>query len=248
MKNVKDTLLKRRSIRRYERIEIPAEDIDFIYEAIRNTPTSYNGQQYSVIDISDQKLKEQLYQLTNQKQIKTCNRFLVFCADYNKITVAAKAKNIVPPTFEHTADGIIVGIVDASLAMMSAVVAAEACGLGTCCIGYTRTAAPSEIAALLNLPKGVFIVCGLAIGIPRETPDIKPKQTAELLIHKNRYRDDDLTRELLEYDATITDYNNTRSGTKSENDWISHIVDYYRMAMDYEMLKALHSSGYDVTR
>lgn len=248
MKNVKDTLLQRRSIRRYEREDIPAEYIDFIYEAIRNAPTSYNGQQFSVIDVSDQKLKEQLYELTNQKQIKTCNRFLVFCADYNKIKIAAQAKNIATPMFEHTVDGVIVGIVDASLAMMSAVVAAEACGLGTCCVGYTRTAAPSEISTLLNLPKGVFLVCGLAIGIPRETPDLKPKQTADLLIHKNRYRNDDLTGELLEYDATVTDYNNSRSGAKSGNDWISHIVDYYRMAMDYEMLKALHSSGYDVTR
>ena len=85
MKSVKDTLLQRRSIRRYEREQITPEQMDFIYEAIRNTPTSYNGQQFSVIDITDQKLKEQLYGLTNQKQIKTCSHFMVFCADFNKI-------------------------------------------------------------------------------------------------------------------------------------------------------------------
>ena len=48
MKDIKSTLLERRSIRRYEREDIPAESMDFIYEAIRNTPTSYNGQQFSV--------------------------------------------------------------------------------------------------------------------------------------------------------------------------------------------------------
>ncbi|WP_290372754.1 nitroreductase family protein, partial [uncultured Muribaculum sp.] len=84
MKDVKSTLLDRRSIRRYERDDIPQETMDLIYEAIRNTPTSYNGQQFSVIDIDDQSVKEKLYELTGQKQIKTCRRFMLFCADYNK--------------------------------------------------------------------------------------------------------------------------------------------------------------------
>ena len=79
MKSVKDTLLQRRSIRRYERESISDEDMEFIYQAIRNTPTSYNGQQFSVIDVTDKQLKEKLYELTGQKQIKTCNHFLVFC-------------------------------------------------------------------------------------------------------------------------------------------------------------------------
>ncbi len=54
MKTVKDTLLDRRSIRRYERQPISKEQLNLIYQAIRNTPTSYNGQQFCVIDISDQ--------------------------------------------------------------------------------------------------------------------------------------------------------------------------------------------------
>ena len=77
MGDVKSLLLERRSIRRYEREPISAEVLEFIYDAIRNTPTSYNGQQFSVIDIDNQELKEQLYGITNQKQIKTCNHF--FC-------------------------------------------------------------------------------------------------------------------------------------------------------------------------
>ena len=246
MKNVKDTLLQRRSIRRYERENISAEDMDFIYQAIRNTPTSYNGQQFSVIDITDQQLKEQLYELTGQKQIKTCNHFLVFCADYNKIRTIANAKNIEMPPFEKTGDGVIVGIVDAALAMMSALTAAEACGLGTCCIGYTRTAAPKEISQLLQLPQGVFIVCGLTIGIPREQPDLKPKQSTKLIIHQNSYQNDSIADLLLKYDETISEYNNTRSGTKTNNDWAAHIIDYYKIAMDYKMLDALRQQGFDI--
>jgi nitroreductase len=248
MKTVKDTLLQRRSIRRYEREDISAADMQLIYDAIRNTPTSYNGQQFSVIDVTDQALKEQLYELTQQKQIKTCNHFLVFCADYNKVRKIAEYKNVEMPDFEHTADGVIVGIVDASLALMSALVAAESCGLGTCCIGYTRTAAPEAIAELLKLPKGVFIVCGLAIGIPREMPDLKPKQSEKLLIHSNCYRGDDVVKDMVDYDSKIIEFNATRSGTKSDNDWASHIVDYYNQAMNYNMLDALKNCGYDIIK
>ena len=145
MKTVEETLLGRRSIRRYERESITKEQMDFIYAAIRNTPTSYNGQQYSVIDITDQELKLKLYDLTGQKQIKTCSHFMAFCADFHKITLMAKEKGVEMPQITSTADGLILGTVDASLAMMSAVTAAGALGLGACCIGYARTAAPEAI-------------------------------------------------------------------------------------------------------
>ena len=57
-KSVSETLLERRSIRRYEYDPVPDEDMHFIFDAIRNTPTSYNAQQYSVIDITAPDLKE----------------------------------------------------------------------------------------------------------------------------------------------------------------------------------------------
>ena len=245
LKSVTETLLQRRSIRRYEFDQISQEDMQFIYEAIRNTPTSYNAQQYSVIDVSDPDLKQKLYELTNQKQIKTCSHFLAFCADFNKIAFAAKARDMEMPEIYNTADGLILGTVDAALAMMSAVVAACSRGLGTCCVGYARTAAPDAISSLLKLPQHVYLVCGLAIGIPRENPDLKPKQAISLLIHSNTYRQDDLTADLMDYDSVVADYNSKRSGSKTNNVWISHMLGYYREAMSYTMLTALRHRGFD---
>ena len=171
---------------------IEEEKLQLIYEAIANSPTSYNGQQYSVIAIDDQALKERLYELIGQKQIKTCALFLIFCADYHKVETLAQQKNIDVPPFRNTMDGIMVGAIDATIAMSNARVMAEALGLGCCCIGYVRTAAPQEVSTLLHLPQGSFIVCGLAIGYPREQPDMKPKQNEPLLIHHNRYHDEDI--------------------------------------------------------
>lgn len=243
-KSVEKTLLQRRSIRRYERDAISSEDMQFIYDAIHNTPTSYNGQQYTVIDVDDPEIKERIYEITGQKQIKTCNHFLVFCADYNKISTIARFKGIDDIPFIGTVDGLIVGVIDASLAMMSAVAAAESRGLGTCCVGYTRTVAPAQLTELLALPKGVFIVCGLAIGIPRELPDMKPKQNNALLIHHNGYRRDDMLRELMAYDRTVSLYNESRTGTKSDNDWARHITDYYREGECYHLGRFLHEQGF----
>ena len=248
MKSVKESLLERTSVRRYEREAIPEETMEFIFDAIRNTPTSYNGQQFSVIDISDQALKEELYQLTNQKQLKTCNRLLIFCSDYNKISLLAKRKDVEMPPFTDTMDGVIIGIIDASLAMMSAVVAAQAAGLGSNCVGYLRTVDPAKVAELLHLPKGVFVVCGLALGIPREHPDLKPKQPNSTVFFKNRYCEDEATMvdDLMEYDKEVTHYNATRSGSTTTNDWCAHIIDYYKHAMNYRILEYLKNQGYDV--
>lgn len=250
MKDVKTTLLERTSVRRYEREAIPEETMNFIFEAIRNTPTSYNGQQFSVIDIDDQELKLKLYEITNQKQIKTCNRLLIFLSDYNKISRLADRKGLSMPPFTDTMDGVTIGIIDAALAMMSAVVAAQAAGLGSNCIGYLRTADPTKIAELLHLPKGVFVVCGLALGVPREQPDLKPKQPESLVFHKNCYRQDvdKMVDEMEEYDRVVKHYNETRSGGTSTNDWVAHIIDYYDHAMNYRILDYLKAQGYDVKK
>lgn len=250
MLDVKKSLLERTSVRRYERESIPAETMDFIYKAVENTPTSYNGQQFSVIDIDDQNLKEQLYELTGQKQLKTCNRLLIFCSDYNKITLLANKKGLTVPPFTDTMDGVTIGIIDASLAMMSAVVAAQAAGLGSNCVGYLRTVDPAKVAEMLKLPKGVFVVCGLALGFPRENPDLKPKQPASLVFHHNAYRQDTdaMVDELEKYDEIVKHYNRTRSGGTTENDWVAHILEYYDHAMAYRIKDYLRDQGYDIKR
>lgn len=243
-KSVENTLLDRRSIRRYERQPIAEDDLRFIRDAIRNTPTSYNGQQFSVIEVADQELKEQLAEIVGQKQFKTSARVFIFLSDYNKIALAAKARGLENPGFENTVDGLIVGTVDASLAMMSAIVAAESRGLGTCPIGYARTVDPARLSALLNLPKGVYLVCALAVGVPREIPDLKPKQPVDLLIFKDKYGTDDMADKLLDYDRTFTEYHRNRASNPSDEDWIGEILGYYREGMNYTMRQALINQGY----
>ncbi|MDE5832283.1 MAG: nitroreductase family protein [Desulfovibrio sp.] len=244
IKDVKDTLLDRRSVRRYEREALAPEDLEFIREAIRNTPTSYNGQQFSVIEVSDQGIKDELAEIVGQKQLKTAALDLCFLSDYNKIRVAAEAKGLKYPPFQDTTDGLMVGVIDASLALMSAVAAANSRGLGCCPIGYARTVNPARVSELLELPDGVFLVCALSIGIPREIPDLKPKQPADLLFFRDKYGVAAMPEKLLAYDREIIKYHETRSENKSGEDWIGQILSYYKEGLTYDMLAALKARGY----
>ncbi len=246
MKSIEEILLGRTSVRRYTREPLSAEQTDFIFEAIRNSATSYNGQQFSVIAVTDLALKEQLYTLTGQKQIKTSALFLVFCADYHKLALFARHNQVPFPRFQDTLDGVLIGVIDAAMAMQNAAVAAHSLGLGSCCIGYTRTAAPSEIADLLALPQGVFVVCGLAIGHPAEFPDHKPKQPLSMVVHSNRYRSDDMADDLSEYNALISEYNRNRSGDTTRNDWGNHILAYHEKALRHHLETYLARQGYNL--
>lgn len=247
MKSVKDSLLERCSIRSYKDVPLTDEQVQFIYDAIRNTPTSVNGQQFSVVDVTDPELKRQMSEITAMEHVRTCSHFMLFCADYHKFNVAAEAAGVTAAPFHDTAEGLLVGTVDASLAMMSAIVAAESLGLGSCCIGYARIADQQRMCQLVDLPKDCYVVCGLTVGVPDDQPDLKPKQPVGLSIHSNRYTPDDEMRPLLkQYNAVVDHYNKTREGSKAEYDWIQRIAGYYDAASQLHMLDELHRRGFAV--
>ena len=247
-KSVEATLLERRCIRKYKPQPIPKADLEFIRAAVRNTPTSYNAQQFSVIEVTEQSLKDKLAELIGQKQLKYAGIDFMFLSDSNKMFVAAKAKGQTMPEFQNTADGLIVGTIDASLAMMSAIVAAVSRGLGTCPIGFARTVAPEQITRLLELPKGVYLACALAVGVPDDLPDLKPKLPDDLMFFKNSYGVDNMAEKLLKYDSTIREYHKSRSGNQSDEDWVGQMLGYYREAMQTEFLAFLRSQGYGMTK
>ena len=247
-KSVKDTLLERRCVRKYENRAISTDDLDFIHEAVRNTPTSYNGQQYSVIEIADAAIKNRMAEITGMKQLGDAPIVFMFVTDFNKIKIAAEAKNLEYVNFQDTVDGMIVGVVDASLAMMSAIVAAESRGLGTCPVGYARSVNPTAISELLKLPAGVFPVCALAVGIPADKPDLKPKEPTDLLFFKDTYGMDGMAEKLMEYDKKVVFYHQHRSSHNSDQDWIGKVLFYYREGLRGSMLDALKKQGYKMEK
>ena len=241
-------MLERRCIRKYEAKPVSEEDLAFIRAAVRNTPTSYNAQQFSVIEVTDMALKKELAELIGQSQLEHAAVEFMFLSDFNKLNVAAQAKGLPLPEFQNTADGLVVGTIDASLAMMSAIVAAVSRGLGTCPIGYARTVDPEKITKILKLPKGVYLVCALAVGVPANMPDLKPKQPEDLVFFKNSYGTENMAEKLLDYDRIIKEYHKSRSSNQSDEDWISQMLGYYKEAMETEFLAFLRGQGYGLVK
>ena len=70
------------------------------------------------------------------------------------------------------------------------------------------------------------------------------------MFHQNEYRQDreKMIDELEQYDETVKEYNRTRSGGTTTNDWVAHILDYYRHAMSYRILDYLRDQGYDIKK
>ena len=79
------------------------------------------------------------------------------------------------------------------------IVAAEALGLGCCPISVVRNHV-ENLAALLELPPGVFPVAGLCVGHPSQPGSISMRLPPAVTVHTDRYDDRALPEELAAYD------------------------------------------------
>ena len=162
MNNTINELIKRQSVRAYLDKEISKEDKDLIIEAAVNAPSAGNMQMYSIIDVTDQKVKDELSQLCdNQPFIAKAKMVLIFCADYQKWVDAFNGLDLNP---RHPDSGdLLLSIEDAVIAAQNSVTAAWSLSIGSCYIGdimenYER------IVELLKLPQFVYPACMATYG------------------------------------------------------------------------------------
>ncbi len=96
--------------------------------------------------------------------IATAPLFMVFCGDNRRIRrVAVELRG--RPFPNDTLDMFMNAAVDAGMVLQGFITAAEALGLGCCPISVVRNHV-EKLAALLELPPGVFPVAGLCVGYP----------------------------------------------------------------------------------
>lgn len=225
MNEVIKTLTNHRSIRSYTEERVAEEDLKEIIRAAQAAPSSINGQQATIISIEDKGRKAKFAELAGgQRWIDEAPLFLVFCADFNRARIAAELnteKLVIPEGME----AILVGAVDVGLAMSNAIAAAESLGLGTVPIGGIRNN-PKEVIELLNLPKYVYPICGLVVGHPRDMSAEKPRLPMEAVHHREAYNPE-LEGYIKDYDNTISEYMNKRTGGKENRNWSSGIAKTY---------------------
>ena len=183
-------LMERKSIRVYEDREIPDKARQAILLAAANAPTAGNQQLYTILNITDQKLKNQLAEsCDHQPFIASAKMVLIFCADCRKWHQAFQQAGCAPR--RPGAGDLMLAVTDAAIAAQNAVTAAESLGIGSCYIGDIME--NYEVHRdMLHLPAYVFPCCMLVFGYatPQQMERQKPQRVAiEHLVHENGYRD-----------------------------------------------------------
>lgn len=213
MNTVINQLIERKSVRVFTDRPITTKEKNAILEAAVNAPTAGNQQLYTIIDVTDQNLKDQLAEsCDHQPFIASAPMVLVFCADCRKWYNAFIESGCEPR--KPGAGDLMLAVSDTNIAAQNAVVAAHSLGIGSCYIGDIMENAEIQ-KKLLNLPEYVFPAAMLVFGYPTEQQlsREKPKR-AEMkhIVHENGYRDmtADELREMLYY----------KRGELSYEDWI----------------------------
>lgn len=197
-----DTLVNRVTVRDYTSEDVDEETMRILLNAARRTATSSNLQTYSFVVVRDPAKKEILAELAgNQKHIIDAPVFVAICADISRLKQAAQLHDTGAMISLETS---MVAIVDAAIAGQSLSLAAESIGLGTVMIGGMRNH-PQEVAEVLNLPDGVFVVYGMCIGHPAERKPQKPRLPESAIIKYEQYSHVD-NDTLQEHDAELSEH------------------------------------------
>jgi nitroreductase len=197
MNQVIDVLLKRKSIRAYEQEPISSEIKTQILQATLRAPTAGNMMLYSIVDVTDQAVKDRLAKTCDdQPFIAKAPLVWLFLADYQRWQdyfihcgveqiCADKGESMRKPS----EGDLFLACSDALIAAQNAVIAAEALGLGSCYIGDIMEQYETH-KELFKLPKYVFPICLLCFGYPTEQQKNRPQPDRfdeKFIVFENQY-------------------------------------------------------------
>lgn len=158
--------------------------------AAMQAPTAGNMHLYSIIDITDQAIKDQLAEsCDHQAFIAKAPLVFVFCADYHRAWLGMKTF-IDPNTRKPESGDMFLAMSDALICAQNMVVAAQGLGLGSCYIGDILENYEFH-KDILNLPQAVWSIGMLVLGYPtqHQLDRKKPKRfDPNFVVHRNTYQ------------------------------------------------------------
>jgi len=198
MNQVMDVLMKRKSVRAYEKRDINADVRAEILKATLRAPTAGNMMLYSILDVTDQSIKDKLaVTCDNQPFIARAPMVWIFLADYQRwddyflasgVEEFCAQRNL---TMQKPSEGdLFLACSDALIAAQNAVIAAESFGIGSCYIGDITEQYEAH-KEMLNLPQYVFPICMLVFGYPTQQQkdrELTPRFDEKFIVFENQYR------------------------------------------------------------
>jgi len=152
-----DAIMKRRSIRKYQKEAIPDEDLKKILECGRQAPSAANRQPWRFIVVEEQALKE--------KVASACSGQM-WMADADVILVGIGIPSISEKWYP----------VDVAIAMQNMIIAATDLGYGSCWIGAFSQ---EDVKNALNIPENEKVIALTPLGVPDQEPEPRPRKPFE---------------------------------------------------------------------
>lgn len=191
------TIRSRRSVRAYQDRPVDRDTVDAIVHAAMRAPTAGNMMLYSIIEIEDQAIKDELaVSCDNQPFIARAPLVLLFLADYQRwfdVFVTSDVRSHCEAEgkeFRFPGEGdLLLACCDALIAAQTAVIAAESLGIGSCYIGDIMENYEVH-RELLNLPQYAFPVALLCFGYAKTVSSARkltPRFPQETIHFRNRY-------------------------------------------------------------
>ena len=210
------------SVRRFKEQEISQEHLNEILTATQMASSWKNFQSYSVILVRSQEKKDALYELVPQEAIRQSAAFLLFVGDLNR---AEKGASLHTDTFQpQGVEGLLITSVDAALAGQNTLLAAESLGYGGVIIGLVRYKS-EEVAELFNLPDYTYPVFGIALGVPNQQHDVKPRLPLNQVVFEEEYQEQPVAA-ILDYDKVQADY----AGARATTSWSQRLAEQFGQA------------------
>ncbi len=188
MNEIIQSLHARKSVRVFEKTTVSPAVKQALLEATIQAPTAGNQMMYSIIDVTDQDLKEKLAKsCDNQPFIASAPLVFIFVADHTRWHRGFAIAGAEPRALG--VGDLMLAVTDTAIAAQNMVVAAESLGLGSCYIGDILENCEIH-REMLNLPECAVPVCMLVLGYPTESQKkrAKPERFAlQYVVGKNSY-------------------------------------------------------------
>jgi nitroreductase len=182
---VLSVLLKRRSVRSFQKKDIPDDVLTVILEAGRLAPSGVNMQSWT-FGVFD---PEMWHSTFDRNMPFAANRAVIILGDMHRPRQAIKEFPF-KPLVEYS-----LALVNAGIAAYAMNIAAEACGVGSVMLsdtGKTGFYDAEYLAEKMKLPEGVYPVTTIVFGYPKGKPlGMPPKLPLEAITFSGSYKETD---------------------------------------------------------
>ena len=193
-----EIMLNRRSVRLYDSRQIAPEERKKLFDCAMRAPTAGNMMLYSMIEVSDKKLKDRLVDTCDhQPFIAKAPLVVLFVADYQRMMDFYTASGAEAwaesegKEFRRPQEGdLLLAVNDALIAAQSMVTAAESMGIGSCYIGDIMENYETH-RQMFSLPEYAFPVTLLCFGYPKNADNRQPQVPRfdeKFICFENSYR------------------------------------------------------------